>query len=85
MLERKRYKSMNLRMPAGLHDRAKRMAASRNVSLTKYVLNAVEQETKREQRARLAAGFARLAKDPDHASVDYAFDAQAEVVLGNDS
>ena len=75
---------VSIRLPRGLYQNSRKIAAERGISVNALVQEGLQMIVKNEQERALYDSFTLLGKDADEASVDYAFDAQSEVVLSGD-
>lgn len=73
-------KAMTVRLPLDLYRASARIAKHRQVSLSGLVQQSLEATLDSERRTQLFEAFSRVAAIPDESDVDFAFDAQAEVV-----
>ena len=73
-------KAMTVRLPLDLYRASARIAKHRQVSLSGLVQQSLEATLENERRKQLYEAFSRVAESPDDSDVDFAFEAQAEVV-----
>ena len=73
-------KSLTVRLWPSLYEASAQTARKRGRSLNDLVQQGLE-EIVRKQQEELSAGFELLAQHPEERDVEYAFAAQAEVVL----
>jgi len=71
---------MTVRLPLDLYHASARIAKHRRVSLSGLVQESLEATLESERRAELYEAFGRVAASPDESDIDFAFEAQAEVV-----
>ncbi|HZT40773.1 MAG TPA: hypothetical protein VFA07_01220 [Chthonomonadaceae bacterium] len=76
-------KAITIRLPADVYAEAQDAARRHETSLNRFVLEAVSQRLKQEEFQELYDAFTLVGQEEDN-NVDYAFEAQAEVVLRND-
>lgn len=75
-------KTMNVRLSPHAYEALKGLAAARGTSLNRAIEESIESMAAAQRKERLRTAFARLA-EAEH-DVEFAFDAQAEVVLGRE-
>jgi len=73
-------KAMTVRLPLDLYRASARIAKHKQVSLSGLVRQSLEATLESERRAELYEAFGRVAASPDESDIDFAFEAQAEVV-----
>ena len=71
---------MTVRLPLDLYRASARIAKHKQVSLSGLVRQSLEATLESERRAELYEAFGRVAASPDESDIDFAFEAQAEVV-----
>ena len=74
---------LSLRLDGALYTAAQGMAERKHVSLNALLAQALSELLRREQDAELARGFDILGGDAE-SNVDYAFEAQGQVVLADE-
>ncbi len=72
--------AFTVRLPRKLYRASSAAAKRRKISLSRLVRESVEAALKAEQDRELYEAFERFGQDPE-SSVEYAFEAQREVVL----
>ena len=75
--------ALTLRLPIELYEKTKIIAQKERKSFTGYVRELLEEKVKEEEKKALFDAFSLVAEDIDDVDVDYAFEAQREVVLKN--
>jgi len=75
---------VSIRLPRGLYQRSREIAAKRGTSMNALVQEGLQMIVRNEQEKALYDSFTLLGKDAQEASVDFAFEAQSEVVLSGD-
>ena len=73
-------KAMTVRLPLDLYRASARIAKHRQISLSGLVQQSLEDTLESERRMQLYEAFGRVAASPPESDVDFAFEAQAEVV-----
>jgi len=81
MATRTRTKAMTVRLPMDLYEAGSRVAKRRRVSLNQLVQDSLRAVLKEEADKALYDDFTLAALDKDEVDVEYAFEAQREVVL----
>jgi len=81
MATRTRTKAMTVRLPMDLYEAGSRVAKRRRVSLNQLVQDSLRAVLKDEADKALYDDFTLAALDKDEVDVEYAFEAQREVVL----
>ena len=76
-------RTVTLRLPNDLYEKATRLARQNNKSLNALLQEGTQRLLKEEEERELSAGFDLLAEHPDECDVDYAIYAQAEVMLND--
>ena len=76
-------KAITIRLPADVYAEAQDAARRQETSLNRFVLEAVSQRLKHEEFQKLYDAFTLVGQEEDN-NVEYAFEAQAEIVLQND-
>lgn len=76
-------KAITIRLPANVYAEAQEAARRHDVSVNRFVLEAVNQRLKQEEFQELYDAFCLVGQEEDN-NVDYAFEAQAAVVLRDD-
>ena len=78
-------KAMTVRLPLDLYRASAQMASRRQVSLSGLVQESLRATLERERRRQLYQAFSRVGEDMDETDVQFAFDAQAQVVRDGES
>ncbi len=73
--------ALSIRIPSYLKSRAARAAQSQQVSFNTFVTRLIEKAVKETEEKELYDAFTELGSDPELSDVEFAFPAQAEVVL----
>jgi len=81
MATRTRTKAMTVRLPMDLYEAGSRVAKRRRVSLNQLVQDSLRAVLKDEADKALYDDFTLATLDKDEVDVEYAFEAQREVVL----
>ena len=76
-----RAKAMTVRLPLDLYRASREMAKKHRVSLNQLLQESLRARLRAEEEQALYDAFTRVGTDVEDASVDYAFEAQREVVL----
>ena len=74
--------ALTLRLPPEIYEGAKEMAKEKGKSFSCYMRELLEEKLKEERRKRLFDSFSLVAEDAEEVDVEYAFEAQRRVVLG---
>ncbi len=80
-----RKKAMTVRLPLDLYRASTQIAKRGEVSLSGLVQESLRATLEREGQRHLYQAFSRVGEDTDEADVEFAFDAQAEVVRDGES
>ncbi len=72
---------ITIRLPQALHEAAVQLAKRRRVSLSRLVQESLEAALEADEDRRLREAFDLLGQDKELTDVEYAFEAQREVVL----
>ena len=75
---------ISIRVPRDLYIYSREIAEKRGVSLNELVQTGLSMIVRDEKQKELYDSFTLLGQDAEEANVDFAFDAQAEVVLRGD-
>ncbi len=78
-------KAMTVRLPLDLYRAAAHIAKRRRISISGLVQQSLRDSLEHEKRRQLYEAFSQLAEDRHESDVDFAFDAQAEVVRDGES
>jgi Arc/MetJ-type ribon-helix-helix transcriptional regulator len=78
-------KAMTVRIPLDLYHGAAEIARRRRTSMSNLVRQSLQETLEHDRRRRLYEAFTRVAEDAHDADVEFAFDAQAEVVRNGKS
>ncbi len=78
-------KAMTVRLPLDLYRATARMAKRRGISMSGFVQQSLRDALAHEERRQLYEAFGRVAGSTDETDVEFAFDAQAEVVRDGES
>ena len=81
MATRTKTKAMTVRLPIDLYEAGSKVAKRRRVSLNQLVQDSLRAVLKDEADKALYDDFTLAALDKDEVDVEYAFEAQREVVL----
>ena len=73
--------SLSIRLPLRLKNRAAEVAQSEQVSFNTFVTRLIEKAVKEKEDQELYDAFSELGSDPEMSDVEFAFHAQAEVIL----
>ncbi len=73
--------AITIRLPQALHEAAAGLARRRGISLSRLVQESLEAALKADEDRRLREEFDLLGRDKELTDVEYAFEAQREVVL----
>ena len=73
-------KTMTVRLPQALYETARSVARRREMSLNALVREGLEAISKKDNEARLYESFGLLGEDARMCDVEFAFNAQREVV-----
>ncbi len=73
--------ALTLRLPVELYKKIKMIAQGKGKSFTGYIRELLEEKLKEEEKKALFDAFSLVAEDTEEVNVDYAFEAQKEVVL----
>jgi hypothetical protein len=77
-------KSLTVRLPQDLYESATELAKKRCLSLNALIQQSLAAVVKEEEDRELYEAFELLGQYPEECDVEYAFAAQAEVVLRDD-
>jgi predicted DNA-binding protein len=80
---RKEVGSLSIRLPIRLKDRAAEVAQSQEVSFNTFVTRLIEKAVKEKEDQELYDAFSELGSDLEISDVEFAFHAQAEVILSD--
>ncbi len=83
--ESDRTHCLTVRLPQDLYLAAKGIAARRRKSMNLLIQESVQHSVESEEQEELRRSFELLSESPDQCSVDYAFEAQREVILSDES
>ncbi|MCC6730866.1 MAG: hypothetical protein IT208_16170 [Chthonomonadales bacterium] len=72
---------VTVRLPDGVHQALRHQSARTRTSLNDMFRTMVERYLREEEERELFEGFERLGQDAEESRAEYAFAAQAEVVL----
>ncbi|MFI5384557.1 MAG: Arc family DNA-binding protein [Fimbriimonadales bacterium] len=75
-------KQMPLRLPQELYEQLCRAAEELKTSMNNLIVESVKTTLKEREYKALYDSYTLLGRDAQEASVEYAFEAQSEVVLG---
>jgi hypothetical protein len=78
-------KAMTVRLPLDLYRAAAHTASRRRISIRGLVQQSLRDTLAHEKRKQLYEAFSQVAQDRDESDVDFAFDAQTEVVHRGES
>jgi len=81
MTTKMKTKAMTVRLPMDLYEAGSKVARRRHVSLNRLVQDSLRAVLKDEADKALYDDFSLAALEKDEVDVEYAFDAQREVVL----
>ncbi|MGD9901815.1 MAG: toxin-antitoxin system HicB family antitoxin [Desulfurella sp.] len=73
--------SFTVRIPRSLHKKAKEIVKLENKSLNEIIRELLKDWSKKEEEKMLYDAFSKVCED----NVEYAFNAQKEVVIGNEN
>jgi len=73
--------SLSIRLPNRLKYRAAEVAQSQQISFNTFVTRLIEKAVKETEDQELYNAFSELGSDPELSDVEFAFHAQAEVIL----
>jgi len=73
--------ALTLRLPPEIYKGAKEMAKERGKSFSGYICELLEERLREERGRRLFDAFSMVAEDTEEVDVEYAFEAQRQVVL----
>jgi len=73
--------SLSIRLPNRLKYRAAEVAQSQQISFNTFVTRLIEKAVKETDDQELYNAFSELGSDPELSDVEFAFHAQAEVIL----
>ena len=73
--------ALTLRLPPDIYEEAKEIARGRGKSFSGYVRELLEERLKEEKKKRLFDAFSLVAADAEEVDVEFAFEAQKEVVF----
>jgi len=82
--ESDRTHSLTVRLPKDLYLAAKGIAARRRKSMNVVIQESLQHSVESDEQEELRRSFELLSDSPRQCSVDYAFDAQREVVLSDE-
>ncbi len=78
-------KALTIRLPEELYRAGAETAKRRKVSLNRLVQESLETALRAEEDRQLYEEFTRLGRDKELTDVEYAFEAQREVVLRDEN
>ena len=78
-------KAMTVRLTLDLYRATAHIAKRRSISMSALVRQSLQDTLAHEKRRQLYEAFSQLAEDTHESDVDFAFDAQAEVVRDGES
>jgi Arc/MetJ-type ribon-helix-helix transcriptional regulator len=78
-------KAVTVRLPESLYEAGREVAKRRRMSLNQFVQHSLRAALEQEERERLYEAFSRLGGDADEMDVEFALDAQREVVTRGDA
>jgi hypothetical protein len=84
MSNRDRAHSLTVRLPRDLYLAARNIAVRRGKSVNILVQESLRRAIEAEEQEELRRGFELLSEAPAECDVEYAFEAQREVVLRDD-
>lgn len=73
-----KFRQLTLRLPASIHQHAKRLAKARHVSVNTLILNLLEKLERAEREKELEKAYEFIGQEASE--VEFAFKAQSEVV-----
>jgi len=73
--------ALTLRLPEDIYKEAKQIATERGESFSSFVRNVLKEKLKEERKKKLFEAFSLVAEDKEEANVEYAFEAQRQVVV----
>ena len=76
--------ALTLRLPPDIYEEAKNIAKKKGKSFSGYLRELLEERIREEKKKMLFDAFSQIAKDKEEIDVEYAFEAQREVVAQND-
>ncbi|MCJ7547011.1 MAG: type II toxin-antitoxin system HicB family antitoxin [Deltaproteobacteria bacterium] len=76
--------TLTLRLSPELYREAKRVAQEKGVSFSAFLRRLLTDKLRTENEKRLFNSFSLVAEHTEEADVDYAFQAQREVILENE-
>ena len=76
--------TLTLRLPSNMYEEAKNIAKKKGKTFSEYLRELLEERLKEEKKKMLFDAFSQVAKDKKEIDVEYAFEAQREVVAQND-
>ena len=78
-------KALTIRLPADLYAAGVKAARRRQLSMNRFVQESLKAALEAEEDRRLYAAFAQVGADTDSADVEFALEAEAEVVARGES
>ncbi len=76
--------ALTLRLPSDLYKEAKNIAKKKGKTFSGFLRELLEERLKEEKNKILFEAFSRVADDKEEIDVEYALEAQREVVIKND-
>ncbi|OGP55701.1 MAG: hypothetical protein A2Y65_03040 [Deltaproteobacteria bacterium RBG_13_52_11] len=76
--------TLTLRLPPELYQEAKRVAQEEGESFSAFFRRLLADELRKVEEKKLFNSFSMVAEHTEEADVDYAFQAQREVILENE-
>ncbi len=73
--------ALTLRLPSDIYEEAKNIAKKRGKSFTGFIREILEERIKEEKNKMLFNAFSQVAENKEEIDVEYAFEAQKEVVI----
>ncbi len=73
--------ALTLRLPSDLYKEAKKIAKEKGKSFSGFLRELLEERLKEEKNRILFNAFSLVAEDKEEIDVEYAFEAQREVVV----
>jgi predicted DNA-binding protein len=73
--------ALTLRLPSDMYEGVKSIAKKKGKSFSGYLREILEKILKEEQKKMLYDAFSQVGRDKEDTNVEYAFEAQKEVVL----
>lgn len=79
-----RTRCLTVRLPSDLYLAAKGVAGKRRKSMNLLIQESLQRSVEAEEQEELQRGFQVLSESPEECDVEYAFEAQREVILRDD-